>query len=961
MDPYSGSALADQPDGAAVGVDTAGVQKVQGMDGRWRLAPGGRKAAMESLMGHATPRKGDGAFSGFLIMNDDGNYERDYMGNPDRFATDEDDGASTDVATGDEGITRTYVRKPMKSGNRTMDAVNTSVFNPGGSSHQMLPAWGMPLVKDRGERRRRDREEVDDEFKEANDQMNLLVEANQRQADENHALKLQYEQAEARLETDYEYQAGKYQESVSRLKSQEESMRQKRDDMASEVKSYRLDTDECNEKLRKQREALVADSDRFRREIKEGNDQLEVDRSHLVREVAELEGHRLVLQSNLGLTNMSAIGTPDGTNVRFAPQVETPAYVNADGSPMLGQSRKVSSTPMVGILKPSHDGFRPFQNDNDRRNVTNAVYVPDDGFGSGGGGGDADGQASLQAASVGDGAMAGVSSAPNGAQSQGAVGGSNNPTDGTGNPNAGGSGQDGQGGRGYHHGQSGQRTYGSQDARYQNVPQTNSNAGQTQSQGGSNMNPSVQAVPGGYAPPTYGSSYVQGNRGYTQQGYYYPQVPPPGFAPGVAPTPVVGSQNASSSIPAQTPVRRKMSRRSSMSVGMQAVYDNNDCIAGLGVDCPPQSSDGSDVVEWSVRQSKRLQGSANPARRVAITTEPFNGKKPWRDWYSDFVEDKCGSGWSEVEALPDLLRCLRTSAGRIAVNRWRTMYEGTGTYTQLVECASYVLGAIGTEDTMSLFRKRTQKPHENHRMFGLECHDLLHRARPNLSMDDPHFMNDLFKQFICGLKDLEFQQVAKDAWKADTSLTDLFLALENHELKRNLLGAAVPQRTAAVYEAEYEEESEYEDWFFEDEDGQIASVQIKKGDGKKKFFPRRTDDKPFVKKDVVKTAWRPKEGVVVKSSAAPGVPVGTWKKEIVPVSPPMTMGSVPQDVFEDMCRRIYETMNSKRIDRPRTDRSTIRCYRCQENGHFASECQAPNPVIPKRVSSVEGEIELSEN
>ena len=157
-----------------------------------------------------------------------------------------------------------------------------------------------------------------------------------------------------------------------------------------------------------------------------------------------------------------------------------------------------------------------------------------------------------------------------------------------------------------------------------------------------------------------------------------------------------------------------------------AVYDNNPGIAALGVDVVSHQAD-SDIVAWSVEQSQRLYQTSlgNAARRQAMLYEPCNGKGPWRDWYADFVEINNCNSWTEQETLPELIRCLKTPAGRMALNRWRELYSGMGTYIQLVECASYVLGPISGADPLAEFRSRTQKPNENHRIFGFQLHDLL--------------------------------------------------------------------------------------------------------------------------------------------------------------------------------------------------------------------------------------------
>ena len=67
--------------------------------------------------------------------------------------------------------------------------------------------------------------------------------------------------------------------------------------------------------------------------------------------------------------------------------------------------------------------------------------------------------------------------------------------------------------------------------------------------------------------------------------------------------------------------KSKMTRRASMSVAMQAVYDNNPGIAAIGVDVVSRPLD-SDTVQWSREQSQRLNQThfwESSARRQALT------------------------------------------------------------------------------------------------------------------------------------------------------------------------------------------------------------------------------------------------------------------------------------------------------------------------------------------------------
>ena len=125
-------------------------------------------------------------------------------------------------------------------------------------------------------------------------------------------------------------------------------------------------------------------------------------------------------------------------------------------------------------------------------------------------------------------------------------------------------------------------------------------------------------------------------------------------------------------------LKPKPQRRQSMSANMKVLYDQNPCISGLGVDCVSRSSDGTEIIQWSLAQGQVLQSQPNAARRQAIMPKPYLGKMPWRDWFSDAVEDFQCNGWSKEEAAPHLARCLRQGPGRFAVRQWKEKYLRKG-------------------------------------------------------------------------------------------------------------------------------------------------------------------------------------------------------------------------------------------------------------------------------------------
>ena len=411
-------------------------------------------------------------------------------------------------------------------------------------------------------------------------------------------------------------------------------------------------------------------------------------------------------------------------------------------------------------------------------------------------------------------------------------------------------------------------------------------------------------------------------------------------------------------------------------MGGQSRRENVSAFRTAGYEEGPSRMDssvmGAEIVRWSADQSTRIRHNPDQqsARRPSINTEPFTGKRPWRDWYSDFVEDRVCANWTKQECLSELLRCLRVGPGRIAVTRWRS--HGNGTYDDLVSIASNLLGCLVLEDPMALFRKRIQGKGENHRMFGLELQDLYCRARPGSNMYDPYVQQELFKQFITGLRDQSAQRIASDAWKGGTTLQDMFMAIENQSMKQSVLAGIVPLGTAAITEDDPkpDEGSDYEIIEFEDEDGYINAVRFEGGKGKR-VYPRK--DQPnreqggSYRKDQGKTGFKPIEGKsgptrVWRERPKPWAPKETAVPDnAVAIMPPKVasdkesatrLDGIPPELVKDLTNMILKSLGGPKTDRPRLDRRSLTCWRCQESGHFASECQAPKPVY-RRVNTVE--------
>jgi hypothetical protein len=386
----------------------------------------------------------------------------------------------------------------------------------------------------------------------------------------------------------------------------------------------------------------------------------------------------------------------------------------------------------------------------------------------------------------------------------------------------------------------------------------------------------------------------------------------------------------------------RYTRRSSMSLGMQSIHDENPCIAGLGIDCYSRVSDGSDVITWSMRQADRLQGARNAARRIAKIPRPYNGSRPWKEEYENFVDDMVSSGWNKEESLCHLVGWLKDGPGRVAVEQWRAEYGSRGTYDDLLTCASYLFGSLVAEDPMMAFKKRTQKPKENHKVFGLDLQSLLRKCRPGWRYDAEDYITELFSAFVKGLRDPEQGRVAYEAWGPTTSLADLFIAIDCHEKKKRILGGYIPERASVIqfgYSEDGGTDTSYTESSSEDEDyvGALTTNPKYTKNGGRRFgkAPESREKKGRFPRKEGGREERPRRKFVKPPPVDTSDPQKEVKKE--KVVPTMEL-----DMLESLADKVAERLRSTR--RGPMDYSRAICYRCQQIGHISHGCTAEKPV-----------------
>ena len=386
-------------------------------------------------------------------------------------------------------------------------------------------------------------------------------------------------------------------------------------------------------------------------------------------------------------------------------------------------------------------------------------------------------------------------------------------------------------------------------------------------------------------------------------------------------------------------------RRKSMSVNMNAIMDKKPIIEGLGIDCYHDVTDGTEIMNWTMKQAARLVGSSNAARRVAKVPKPYNGRSPWKEEYQNFLDDMECSGWDKEQSLPQLIAWLKDGPGKAAVEQWRQVYGANGTYDDLVASAAYLFGSLVAEDPMSVYWAREQKKDESPKVYGLELKGMLHKARPKLRYDDNEFIDDLFKRFCSGLRDSDHQHVAADAWKPGAALADLFIALDCFDKKKRMFAGLIVPRVSSMAQHEQlalpdSSESVIEP---EDEDENLTVCYIQNGQfvtksnyDKKKGFskPKRPwlSDEEYAKKMAAQKQEKTSQLMTGTPSVFPKTGGGSSAVDNTPNNNRQHSGA--QKPWQG---RPWE-------GKPWADPNTMICKRCQQLGHVAWECLAEKPI-----------------
>ena len=341
-----------------------------------------------------------------------------------------------------------------------------------------------------------------------------------------------------------------------------------------------------------------------------------------------------------------------------------------------------------------------------------------------------------------------------------------------------------------------------------------------------------------------------------------------------------------------------------MSMAEELVYQSNPAIRAMGIDSVPSDVGNSRAVEWSLEVARRpVNPGVKPVKRHANELKLFDGKIPWRRWFSRFAADMRYNGWTGDECLASLSWCLRDGPGDAALTNFEL--DGDGTYEGLVECVARGLGSDSGIDQEAELEVRVQRKGEGHRQFGMALRVLAAEAFESFSPSDPWLVRKLSRLYIDGLEDNVLRAEVASQWKTNMSLSDIFDLTEDCLMKRKLL------RTVTVTLGGTDSASALRE-------GQLTSTESQ----------QVAAHTPHSNPDV--EGYNP---LVHGSLRSPSM-----GEDLLP---DRKMESVIKKVMKKVCKAEGGEMNTNpKKAKPIKDPV---CHRCGKRGHFAKQCGTEGP------------------